>query len=46
VRDVAGRVVAAALDNAAPPIEGDLVADDGEPGRPHRAGAPRQVRPG
>ena len=36
---------AAELDDTAPPIEDDVVADRHQAGRPHRAGAPREVRP-
>jgi hypothetical protein len=36
---------AAELDDPAPPIEDDVVADGRESGRPHRAGVPGQVRP-
>ena len=36
---------AAELDDPAPPVEDDVVADGREPGRPHRGGAPWQVRP-
>ncbi len=37
---------AAELDDPAPLVEDNVVADRHEPGRPHRAGAPWQVRPG
>src|SRR6266540_949969 len=36
---------AAELDDPAPPVEDDVVADGREPGRPHRGGAPWLVRP-
>ena len=40
-----GAESAAELDNTAPAIDDDVVADGHQAGRPHRAGAPREVRP-